>query len=123
MRRTTALAALLLSSAAAALPVDRLDRLVGDRVAGAAVARIDRLDIDTVALVPGGIVYTMKTGGVVYLNRPTAGAGFIHGGVVLAIDDAYPRLCRDEPVRVLNENSRAAVATATLGDFIPYRRP
>lgn len=115
-------AAAMLASVANALPVDRLATLVGNRVAGTPVDCIDGLGIDKVHLVDGGIVYEMRTGGVTYLNRPSSGASFIHDGVSLKIDFAQARLCRDEPVGVVNENSGATIARAKLGNFVPYRR-
>ncbi len=131
MRRAVAACLLLAAPAAAlpagpaaALPADRLDALVAGRVAGEPVACIDRLDIDAVRLVSGvGFVFEMRTGGVVYLNRVTSAKGFVHDGITPLIAPAAPRLCRGEPVKLLNENSAAPVATAELGDFTPYRRP
>ncbi|QYE34971.1 hypothetical protein KZX46_19950 [Polymorphobacter sp. PAMC 29334] len=123
MRTALAVAAAILAGDASALPADRLATLIGDRIAGTPVDCIDRLDIDKVHIVDGGIVYEMKTGGVSYLNRPSSGASFIHDSVSLRLDFAEPRLCRDEPVGVVNENSRATIARAKLGNFVPYRRP
>ena len=115
---------LLLAAPAVAMAADRIDPLLAGRVAGAPVACIDRLDIDETRVVAGvGFTYRMKTGGVVYLNRVASGRTFVHDGVTPLSEAAAPRLCSGEPVKLLNENSRAPIATAILGDFIPYRRP
>lgn len=116
--------ALALATSAVAVPADRLAKLIGDRVAGTPTACIDRLDIDKVRIVDRvGVLYEMKTGGVIYLNRPTSGLGFLHDGDVLSIERASPRLCSAELVRLINPNSRAAVASISLGQFTPYVRP
>lgn len=123
MRAIVAITAAAMSaSVASALPADHLATLVGNRVAGTPVDCIDGLGIDKVHLVDGGIVYEMRTGGVTYLNRPSSGASFIHDGVSLKVDFAQSRLCRDEPVGVVNENSGATIARAKLGNFVPYIR-
>ncbi len=123
MMRGLAIAALL-AAPAAALPASSLATLVAGRVAGPPVACIDRLDVDQVHLVAGvGFVFAMKTGGVLYLNRVASARVFVHDGVTPLFDPAAPRLCSGEPVRLLNENSRAPLATAYFGDFTPYRRP
>ncbi len=123
MIRAVVLAALI-AAPAAALPADRLESLVAGRTPGAPVACIDRIDIDAVRLVANvGFVFEMKTGGVVYLDRVATARVFVHDGITPLIEPGSPRLCSGEPVKLLNENSRAPVATAELGDFVPYRRP
>ena len=112
-----------LASAAAARPADPLPGLIGNRVAGDPVDCIEVREIDRVRLIPGvGFFYSMRTGGTDYLNRVTAGRTFLHDGVLPVVERASPRLCSVETVRLLNENSRAPIASATLGPFIPYRR-
>ncbi len=120
--RTALLAGLLIAAPAAALPVDRLASLVGDRVPGVPVDCIEASEIDQVHLVAGGIVYTMRSPKTVYLNRPETGAGFVHDGITPAVDRGGALLCSRQPVRLLNENSGMAVATIRLGRFVPYTR-
>jgi len=122
MRRVAA--ALLLAGPAAALHADPLPSLIGNRVAGTPVDCIERAEIDKVRLVANvGFVFEMKTRGVLYLNRVTSGRTFVHDGVTPMIEPASSRLCSVEPVQLLNENSRAPVASVTLGAFTPFQRP
>ncbi|MBV8971957.1 MAG: hypothetical protein JO290_06660 [Sphingomonadaceae bacterium] len=119
-----ALLAVLLAAPAAALTADRLAPLIAGRVAGPPVACIDPREIETTHLIAGtGFVLTMRTGGTIYLNRVTTAQSFVHDGVTPRFVPAAARLCSGERVELLNENSRAPVATARLGDFIPYRKP
>ncbi len=121
MKRVVVLLAVLLGAAA---PADRLAALLGDRIAAEPVDCIDSLSIDQVKLVPGvGFLYRMRTGGVVYLNRVTKGQDAVHDGVLPLIERASPRLCSVQLVTLVNENSRRPIGTATLGLFVPYRRP
>lgn len=118
--RALIIAALLASPAAA----DPLTAIVGDRVAGTPVDCIQTNEIDKVHIVQGaGVVYEMRAGRVMYLNRPTSGLNFLHDDDILAVENGGSRLCSVEPVRVLNPNSRLPIATLTLGKFVPYRRP
>ena len=117
-------ALVVLAVRAAAVPVDPLGALIGDRIASAPVDCIAAAEIDQVHLVAGvGFVFTMRSGDVVYLDRVTAGRTFIHAGVLPVINRRSTHLCSVERIRLLNENSRAPIAAATLGPFTPYRRP
>lgn len=121
-RLLLALVTAALAGPAATVPADYPKSILGDRVAGAPVDCIDLLDTDAIHIGSGGTVYELRTGKIFYYNRPTVGVGFLHEGVVLLIDRAYPRLCSGQLVRIVNLNSHLPLAAVTLGAFVPYRR-
>ena len=117
------LIALMAIGPVAAASVDGLANVIGDRVAGEAIDCIAAAEIEQVRLVPGGFAYVMRSPATVFVNRPPTGTNFIHDGVTPSVVLTSALLCRGQAVRLLNENSRAPVATVHLGEFVAYRRP
>jgi hypothetical protein len=68
------------------------------------------------------ILYEMN-GGVIYLNRPTSGANFLHRDLALVTDTHSPQLCSIDIVRLYDPVARFESGSIGLGPFVPYTKP
>ncbi|MEA3028740.1 MAG: hypothetical protein QOG13_65 [Sphingomonadales bacterium] len=114
----------LVAGSAQAVPIDReaeLARAVQGRVAGEPVDCIDMHRVQSSRIIPGtAIVY--DTGGVIYVNRPRAGAESLTQWDIQVNRLWSSQLCSIDTVQLLDQGSHSYSGTVFLGEFIPYRR-
>jgi hypothetical protein len=67
------------------------------------------------------IVFTGRTGDVLYVNRPTAGCPGLDSGRALRIQSTMSQLCRGDIVTVFDPISGVEFGGCSLGEFTPYR--
>ncbi|GGE86828.1 hypothetical protein [Sphingomonas prati] len=122
-------AALLIAAAsvpavAADVPIVRtpaLDKLIGDRVAGAPVDCIDlpRVRSSDTLSNPDTIVY--RTGQLLYVNQPAGGCGFRSDPIIVSRTPST-RLCRGDIISSVDRGSRMPMGSCGLGTFTPYAK-
>ena len=114
----------LLAAPVQAAPIDReaeLARAVQGRVAGEPVSCIDLRRVRSSRIIPGtAIVY--DAGGVIYVNRPRAGADSLSQWDIQVNRLYSSRLCSIDTVQLIDQGSRMYSGTVFLGEFVPYRR-
>ena len=117
-------ASMLIGGAAQAKPVDHeaeLARLLAGRVAGQPVDCIDMHRVISSHIVPGtAIVY--DAGGVLYVNRPRAGAESMDDWDIMINRLWSSQLCSIDTVELVDQGSRMYSGSVFLGEFVPYRR-
>jgi hypothetical protein len=67
------------------------------------------------------IVFTGRTGDVLYVNRPTAGCPGLDFGRALKTQTTMSQLCRGDIVTVFDPISGVEFGGCSLGEFTPYR--
>lgn len=124
---TAALAALALSTSAAAPARERLrgealiDKLIAGRVAGPPVDCIQLYNVRSTTVVDRtAILY--DTGSVIYVNRPRGGADTLDDDDILVTELHSSQLCRIDVVRLQDRSSFMEHGFVALGDFVPYRK-
>lgn len=114
----------LVAGSAQARPVDHeaeLARAIAGRVAGPPVDCIDLHRVTSSHIIPGtAIVY--DAGGVVYVNRPRAGAESMDQWDIMVNRLYSSSLCSIDTVQLIDQGSRMYSGTVFLGEFVPYRR-
>jgi hypothetical protein len=114
----------LVAGSAQAVPIDReaeLARALEGRVAGAPVDCIDMHRVHSSRIVPGtAILY--DTGGILYVNRPRAGAESLNHWDIQVNRLWTSQLCSIDTVELIDQGSRMFSGTVFLGEFVPYRR-
>jgi hypothetical protein len=114
----------LVAGPAQAKPADHeaeLARAIAGRVAGAPVDCIDIHRVRSSHIIPGiAIVY--DTGGVIYVNRPRAGAESMDQWDIMVNRLYSSSLCSIDTVQLIDPGSRMYSGTIFLGEFVPYRR-
>jgi hypothetical protein len=114
----------VLAAPVQASPVDReaeLARAVQGRVAGEPVDCIDLHRVHSSRIIPGtAIVY--DAGGVIYVNRPRAGAESLSQWDIQVNRLWSSRLCSIDTVQLIDQGSHMFSGTVFLGEFVPYRR-
>lgn len=114
----------LLAGSAWAKPADHeaeLARAVAGRVAGPPVDCIDMHRVISSHIIPGtAIVY--DAGGVVYVNRPRAGAESMDQWDIMVNRLYSSELCSVDTVQLIDQSSHMFTGTVFLGEFVPYRR-
>jgi len=114
----------LVAGSAQAVPIDReaeLERAVRGRVAGEPVDCIDLHRVQSSRIIPGtAILY--DTGGIIYVNRPRAGAESLSHWDIQVNRLWSSQLCSIDTVELIDQGSRMFSGTVFLGEFVPYRR-
>jgi hypothetical protein len=116
---------LLIGGVAQAKPADReaeLDRALRGRVAGEPVDCIDLHRVRSSRVIAGtAIIY--DAGGIVYVNRPRAGADSLDPGDT-QVNRLFGsgRLCSVDTVQMIDRVGGFYRGTVFLGEFVPYRR-
>lgn len=114
----------LLAVPAQAAPVDReaeLARAVEGRIAGDPVDCIDMHRVQSSRIIPGtAILY--DTGGILYVNRPRAGAESLNHWDIQVNRLWTSQLCSIDTVELIDQSSHMFSGTVFLGEFVPYRR-
>jgi len=114
----------LVAGPAQAKPADHeaeLARLLAGRVAGQPVDCIDMHRVISSHIVPGtAIVY--DAGGVLYVNRPRAGAESMDDWDIMINRLWSSQLCSIDTVELVDQGSRMYSGSVFLGEFVPYRR-
>jgi len=114
----------LVAGPAQAKPVDHeaeLARLLAGRVAGQPVDCIDMHRVISSHIVPGtAIVY--DAGGILYVNRPRAGAESMDDWDIMINRLWSSQLCSIDTVELVDQGSRMYSGSVFLGEFVPYRR-
>lgn len=114
----------LVATSAQAVPIDReaeLARAVEGRIAGEPVDCIDMHRVQSSRIIPRtAIVY--DTGGVIYVNRPRAGAESLSQWDIQVNRLWSSRLCSIDTVQLIDQGSHSYSGTVFLGEFVPYRR-
>ncbi|MFD1949293.1 hypothetical protein ACFSGX_00755 [Sphingomonas arantia] len=124
--------ALLIAAASvpafAAAPVEapitrspELDKLIGNRVAGAPVDCIDlpRARSSETVSNPDTIVY--RVGQSLYVNQPAGGCGFRFDPIIVSRTPST-RLCRGDIITAVDRASRMQQGSCGLGMFTPYAK-
>lgn len=70
----------------------------------------------------GVILFSGRTGDVVYVNRPPAGCPDLNFGRALRTRTTAAQLCRGDIVTVFDPVSGMEFGGCALGEFTPYRR-
>jgi hypothetical protein len=103
-------------------PEARLDKLIGDRVAGPPVHCINLHNIQSSEIIDGtAIVY--RVGSTLYVNRPRSGASWLDDDDILSTRTIGSQLCRVDTVKLIDRAARYQRGFVVLGDFVPYKRP
>jgi hypothetical protein len=103
-------------------PGARLDKLIGDRVAGQPVHCINLRDVQSSQIIDGtAIVY--RVGSKLYVNHPRSGARWLDDDDILATRTIGSQLCRIDTVKLIDRTARFQRGFVVLGDFVPYSRP
>jgi len=68
------------------------------------------------------ILFSGRTGDVVYVNRPTVGCPGLDSGRALKTQTTMTQLCRGDIVTVFDPVSGVEFGSCSLGEFTPYRR-
>ena len=114
----------LVAGSAQAKPADHeaeLAQAVAGRVAGQPVDCIDIHRVRSSHIIPGtAIIY--DSGGVVYVNRPRAGADSMDQWDIMVNRLYSSELCSVDTVQLIDQGSRMYSGTVFLGQFVPYRR-
>jgi hypothetical protein len=114
----------LVAGSAQAVPVDReaeLARALEGRTAGEPVDCIDMHRVLSSRIVPGtAILY--DTGGILYVNRPSAGAESLNHWDIQVNRLWTSQLCSIDTVELIDQASHMFSGTVFLGEFVPYRR-
>jgi hypothetical protein len=115
---------------AAAAPAIAAPRLSGEaelakalegRVAGKPVDCIQLNDARSTRIIDHtAIIY--DTGGVLYVNRPRAGAESLDQWDTLVTRTSTPELCSVDTVKLFDTGARMERGVVFLGEFVPYRR-
>lgn len=119
-----ALGAALLAPAASAAPQRHdpqawLERLLAGRTPGALVDCLDPRIITGTEIVSGeGIAY--RIGRRLYLNRPRIGREDLRRDDIMVSRRPTTRLCRGEPIQLIDRAGRFQRGFVTLGNFVPY---
>ena len=99
----------------------QLAKLLEGRVAGKAVDCITLRAIDDIEVADGtAILY--RSGGRLYVNRPTTDPSLLQRGDVLLTRSTGTRLCSLDTVRVLDQASHLPKGFVALGKFVLYSR-
>ena len=102
-------------------PETELARAIAGRVAGEPVDCIDIRRVQSSRIIPGiAIVY--DSGGVIYVNRPRAGAESMRSWDIQVNRLHSSQLCSIDTVELVAQGSRSFSGTVFLGEFVPYRR-
>lgn len=99
----------------------RLARLLEGRVAGDPVACVDLRRVRSSSIIDNtAIVY--DAGGVVYVQRPRAGAASLSDWDTMVSHPFGGRLCSVDTVRMIDPHSGMLRGVVFLDEFVPYRR-
>jgi hypothetical protein len=102
-------------------PEARLDKLIGDRVAGEPVSCINLRDVQSSQIIDGtAIVY--RVGSKLYVNHPRSGARWLDNDDILATRTIGSQLCRIDTVKLIDRTARFPRGFVVLGDFVPYTK-
>ncbi len=99
-----------------------LSDFLAGRVAGSPEDCIDESDLAANRSFGNGvIVFSSRTGGVLWVNRPAGGCPGLAAGRAIQTQTPKTRLCRGDIVSVFDPLSGAAYGSCTLSEFTPYR--
>jgi hypothetical protein len=100
----------------------RLVAALSGRVAGLPQDCVVEIDLGgTKSYGRGVILFTSKTGDVVYVNRPRSGCPEVSSGRAIRVRTPETRFCRGDIVTVFDPVSRMDYGSCNLGEFTPYR--
>ena len=126
MRKLAMLALLVAAPAVAgvAKPADgeaQLARALEGRIAGEPVACVHLSRVRSVRVIDRtALLYDM--GGILYVNRPRAGASSLDRSDTIVSRPFGTRLCSNDTLQMIEPYSRIQSGIVFLGDFVPYRR-
>jgi hypothetical protein len=95
--------------------------LVG-RVAGEPVDCLNLRDIRSSQIINRTAILYETRGGVVYVNRPDAGASSLTDWDVMVTDTHSSQLCSIDVVHLYDSGLRMQTGVVFLGDFVPYKK-
>ncbi|MBL8297402.1 MAG: hypothetical protein JNN30_03540 [Rhodanobacteraceae bacterium] len=110
-------------SAARPSPDEQLAKIIEGRVAGAPVKCIRLRDIRSTRIIDRTAIVYDTLGSTLYVNRPEAGAAFLHDDRILVTDTRSSELCNIDIIKLLDPGSKMLSGTVGLGDFVPYTKP
>lgn len=111
----------------AARGAEKLAKLLEGRTAGQPIDCIETRKIITTEIFTGAaIVYRLRGGQTLYVNKPTVGAESLSSSNMLQTQGA-PQLCEGNPLYGMDNGGRGAGpgynGGVTLGAFVPYDKP
>ena len=103
-------------------PDVQLQKLIGDRVAGAPVDCINLTNTHSSTVIDGrAIVY--RVGSRLYVNVPRSGADSLDDDDILVTRTHTTQLCSRDTIDLGSRNGRIPHGFVLLGEFVPYARP
>ena len=117
------LAAAPASAAPRLSPEAKLARALEGREAGAPVDCILLRDIRGSRIIDRTAIIYETIGGILYVNRPDAGAGSLNRDDVLVTKTTIGQLCSVDVVQPYDRASQMPSGAVFLGEFVPYHRP
>ncbi|GMV31463.1 MAG: hypothetical protein AMXMBFR59_35880 [Rhodanobacteraceae bacterium] len=104
-------------------PDEQLAKAIEGRVAGAPVKCIRLRDIRSTRVIDRTAIIYDTLGPTIYVNRPTAGAAFLHDDSILVTDTHSSELCSIDIVKLMDPGSKMLTGSVGLGEFVPYTKP
>lgn len=104
-------------------PDEQLAKAIDGRIAGAPVKCIRLRDIRSTRIIDRTAIIYDTLGPTIYVNRPTAGAAFLHDDRILVTDTRSSELCSIDIVKLMDPGSKMLSGSVGLGEFVPYTKP
>lgn len=104
-------------------PDEQLAKAIEGRVAGTPVKCIRLRDIRSTRIIDRTAIIYDTLGPTIYVNRPTAGAAFLHDDSILVTDTHSSELCSIDIVKLMDPGSKMPTGSVGLGEFVPYSKP
>ncbi|WP_404336579.1 hypothetical protein AB2M62_19700 [Sphingomonas sp. MMS12-HWE2-04] len=102
-------------------PEVKLQKLIGERVAGAPVDCIDLHGSQSSQIIDGkAIVY--RSGAKLYVNTPKSGAESLNDDDILVTKTFSSQLCRMDAVHMVDRSSGFPRGFVLLDKFVPYTK-
>jgi len=109
------------AEAQAAQDEARLVTALSGRVAGLPKDCVTEIDLGgTRSFGRGVLLFTSKTGDVLYVNRPPSGCPEVAPGRAIRVRVPETRFCRGDIVTVFDPVTKIDVGSCNLGEFTPY---
>jgi len=102
-------------------PEQRLEKRIGDRVAGEPV---DCIYLPTVrsSTIYDKTAIVYESGSTLYVNRPENGASSLDDSDILVTRPHGSQLCSIDTVQLRDRSSHFYTGSVFLGKFVPYRK-
>ena len=109
------------AEAQAAQDEARLVTALSGRVVGMPKDCVSEINLDgTRSFGRGVLLFTSKTGDVVYVNRPRGGCPELVSGRAIRVRVPETRFCRGDVVTVFDPVTSVDVGSCNLSEFTPY---